>query len=669
MRRFLPPILCLCLISTAVSAQDFEFGTVDNNALSMQKYDKDTSAHAVVLNEYGSSRINFDNDYRIVITFMRHIKIKFFDNKDFEGEGTFEVPLYVGNETSYEQIEEIKGITFYKDENGNVQKAELDPKKIYKSKDSKHWSTIKFAMPSLRPGCIIDVTYKVISPYLFNFQGWAFQGHIPKINSLYEVHIPGFWEYNASLRGYLKLTTNKAIVERTCLTYGGGGGMAGGATADCSDILYGMTDVPAFVPEDYMTSEKNFKSAISYQLVQETDFQTGTKTKYTKDWKDIDHFLKTYEGFGTQLKRTSLLKDRIAPAIAGKTDELEKAKAIYTYIKNTVKWNDMSNCVSDDGIKQALDKHSGNSADINLSLITALNAAGIPTEALLLSTRSHGGLNKLYPDLNDFNYVVAKATIGSQTYLLDATEPLMPFGMLPLRCLNDQGRAFSLDKPSYWFDITTPQREKTTYTFDLTMQDDGKMKGTITRYSIGYSSYLKRQEIKKFNTTDEYLEHVGEESGSGIKILKSNVTNIDSLDNAIAETFQVEINSTDKMNNGRFGINPFLLDRIKTNPFKLAQRDYPVDMGMPTEEHYIVNIHLPAQYTLENQPQPIAFGLPNQGGRFMTAFQSDNNTFTFSYVTQINKSVYGPEEYPYLKELYNKIILAEKNELIFRKKS
>jgi hypothetical protein len=61
--------------------------------------------------------------------------------------------------------------------------------------------------------------------------------------------------------------------------------------------------------------------------------------------------------------------------------------------------------------------------------------------------------------------------------------------------------------------------------------------------------------------------------------------------------------------------------------------------------------------------------MPNSGGRFLTGFENDSNTFTFSYVTQFNKSVYSAEEYPYLKELYNKIILSEKNEMVFKKKS
>ena len=653
-------IIVLALAFTKASAQDFPYGQVDNDALNMTKYAKDTSAHAVMINEYGTSRIGFDNDYNILITYVRHAKIKFFDNKDFETEGTIVESLYNSNETRFEDITDIKAITYYKDENGNVQHVELDKSKIFRTRENKHVSTVKFALPALRSGCVVEFTYKISSPYLFDFKGWDFQASIPKIKSVYEVHIPGYWEYNASLAGPLKLSFNTAVVERSCLSYGS-------AAADCSDIVYGMNDVPAFVEEDYMTSAKNFKSAIIYQLVQETNLQSGIKTKYTKDWKDIDYLLKTESFFGSQLKRTSLLKDRIAPVLAGKTDQLEKAKAVYNFIKGTIKWDGHHDYASVDGIKQALDSHTGNSGDINLALVTALNAAGVPTEAVVLSTRANGVVNKLYPDLNSFNYVIAKANIGDQSYLLDATEPLLPFGMLPLRCLNDQGRVFSLDKPSYWIDMTTPQREKTTYSIDLTLQDDGKLKGTLTRFSTGYSAFLKRAEVKKFNSTDEYFDHV---SGDihGIKFTKSSISNVDSLDNPIAETYQVELNPSDKMVNNRIGLSPFLIEQIKTNPFKLARRDYPVDWGMPSEDRYIVTVHLPSQYTLENPPQPISYGLPNQGGNFITDFTTDGSTLTFSYITRINHSVYSTEEYPYLKELFNKIILAEKNELVFKKK-
>ncbi len=111
------------------------------------------------------------------------------------------------------------------------------------------------------------------------------------------------------------------------------------------------------------------------------------------------------------------------------------------------------------------------------------------------------------------------------------------------------------------------------------------------------------------------------------------------------------------------------MSKINDNPFKLAERAYPVDMGVLDVYRTILTLHLPPGYSVDSPPQNMAAGLPNNGGRFLTDFSSDENSFTFSHIIQINKSVFAPEEYPYLKEFYNKIILSEKAELVFKKKS
>jgi hypothetical protein len=430
-----------------------------------------------------------------------------------------------------------------------------------------------------------------------------------------------------------------------------------------------MSDIPAFIEEEYMTSPKNFISSITFELVEYVDPYRSLKVKATKEWKDIDYQLKTEQFFGGQLKKKDLLKDRIAPILVGKSDELEKAKTIYAFMQKWFKWNEYVGIYCSEGLKKTFDSHSGGIADINIALITALNSAGINTEAVLLSTRDHGLINNLYPAINDFNYVIAKANIGDKSYLLDATDPLLSFGMLPLKCLNDKGRVYSIDKPSYWMEMSdNKQHESTTYTFNLTLQDNGKLKGTMTRYSLGYGGYLKRKEIKKFNSIDEYVENLDEKLPK-LKIFKSSINNLDSLDMPLGEIYDVEIDLFDNMNHNRLGFNPFFMHWTTTNPFKLAERDFPVDWGMPSDERYVLTLHLPTQYTVENPFQNIAFSMPNQGGKFLTEFEGDNNTFTFSYVTQVNKSVFAPEEYLYLKEFFNKIILSEKNEMVFKKKS
>ncbi|MDB5023306.1 MAG: hypothetical protein JWP78_1061 [Mucilaginibacter sp.] len=653
--------LTLLFASPTVFAQDFPFGQVSTEEIEMKKYDKDTSAHAVVLNEYGTSRIILASDNYTKVVFEYHIKIKIFDQSQFS-KGTLEIPVYNGDNDAYEEVEDIQGTTYYKDENGLQQKAELDSKQVFRTKKSKHWTILKFAMPALRNGCVIEYKYRLSSPYKENFHSWEFQSDIPKKYSEYQVHIPAFWSYNASLKGHLKLTRNVADLESTCFTYGT-------AKCDCSHMVYGVSDIPAFVAEDNMTSPKNFLSAINFELVDYISFVNGSKIKYAKEWRDIDYQLKQEPEFGGQLKRKDLMKDRISAAITGKTDDLSKAQAIYAFLQKWYKWNNFIGIYSTDGIKKAFESHSGSVPDINLSLVAALNSAGINTEAVLLSTRENGFINTLYPALGDFNYVIAKTNIGDKSYLLDASDPYLAFGMLPLSCLNDKGRAFSLDKPSYWIDLgTTQQRESITYTYDLTLQDNGKLKGTLTRYFGGYSGYERRKAIKKFNTPDEYVENFGEKLPK-FKILKSSIINIDSLDKPLGESYEVEINMFDNTNHNRLAFDPFILNKITTNPFKLAERGYPVDWGMPSDERYILTVHLPEKYAIENPPQEVSFFMPNKGGKFFTSFDGNSNSFTFSYLTSFNKSVYGPEEYPYLKELYNKIILAEKNEMVFKKKS
>lgn len=658
-KRPLFTVIFLSAIFNLACAQDFPYGNVSGEELDMKSYANDPTAHAVVLQEHGVSAISNVGNGECALFYEYHVKIKIFDGRAFS-KGTAEIPVYNNDDyDSYEKLFKLSGITFYRDEKGLTHKIALESTKVYLEKINKHYGVYKFAMPGLQNGCVIEYAYEIRSPYFQNFHSWQFQTDIPKMHSEFEVHIPGFWDYNVTLKGPLKLTETKSDLETGCFTSHAG-------TCDCSHIVYGMSNIPAFVAEDYMTSPKNFISAIVFELVDYIDPYRGSKTMIAQSWKDIDSHLKYSEYFGSQLKRKGLVKDKVAAIIANKTDELEKANAIYGYWQKWFKWNGYIGIESIDGIGKAIDSHSGSTADINLSLVAALNAAGLNAETVLLSTRDNGVVNNLYPGLRDFNYVIAKVNIGDKSYLLDATDPLLDFGLLPLKCLNDKGRVFSLDKPSYWIDLNLPQREKITYALDLTLTGDGKLKGTITNYSMGYEAYKKRAAIKRFNSVDEYVESVGAKFPR-LKILKAEISNPDSLGQPVSENYEVEIDLYDKIS-GKLAFNPFFLNRINTNPFKLAERSYPVDRGMRFDERYILTMHLPPAYSVEVPPQAISLKMPGDSGAFLTSYESGDNTFTFSDILALNKAIYTAEEYPDLKEFYNKVIQSEKVEIIFKKK-
>lgn len=657
MKRFLLLITTLLFAHHIVSAQDFTYGNFSLAEMDSKSYDKDAKAHAVVLHEFGKTYISSGDGLPLIHEY--HVKIKIYDSKGFD-EGNIVIQLHKSDNNTVEQVRDIEGVTFYTDDQGQVQRTYLDPKKVITENHSKYRDYVKFAMPNLRNGCVIEYKYTLQSPYSLNFKNWTFQSDIPKIYSEYEAHIPGIFNFKASLRGFYKLTKNASELERECFN-------VRGTKCDCSKITYAMADVPAFIEEEHMTAPKNFISALNFELNDYIDPYDGTKHVKTQSWADIDRNLKQHEDFGSQIRKTSIFKDKIPAIIGGQTDELAKAKALFYYIQKNIKPNHYIGFYAENGIRKALDTHSGNVADINLALVAALNAAGINAEAVILSTRDNGFVNKLYPAVGDFDYVIAKANIADKSYLLDATDPMLPFGLLPLDCINDQGRVMSLNKPSYWIDMVASQKRSTTYAMDLTLQSNGKLTGKISQYTNGYEALSRRRNIKKFNSVDEYVENLDEKMNK-MKFLKWDIKNVDSLDLPLSEIYEVEINLYDSMNNNRLAFNPYLMNKIEENVFKLQERTFPVDWGAALDTRVVLTVHLPEGYEVETPPVNNNIGLPNQGGRFITAYDPRENGFTFSHVIQLNRSIYSSDEYPYLKELFNKIIQAEKSDIIFRKK-
>lgn len=647
-------LFIFCTIN--VNAQNFEYGKLVGEDLDLKNTVLDSNANAMVIREFGAASMRLDDAAgRMVIDFDYHVKIKIFNKNGF-GSGSIIIPRRIYNDAE-DEIKELKATTMaFK--NGQVVTADLDKKNIFTEKKNKYTILTKFTMPDLTDGCIVEYSYRMTIPSIFNFKSWDFQSDIPKLHSEYVALIPALYNYNAVLRGTRKLTSSNAELRKNCLR-------VNGYDADCSKLTYVMKNVPAFLEEEYMTSPDNFRSAIYYEL---SDYYTwnGGKKNVTKTWKDVDYELTSDKSFGSQMKRKDVFKNIMPEILKNTTDELSKAQAIYSYIKKNIKRNGFIGIYTETNIKTALETHTGNTGDINLALIAALSAADLDVEAVILSTRSNGTVNTLYPVISDFNYVVAKVNIGNESYLLDATEPLMPFGLLPLHCINGQGRVINLKKPSYWYDIKASQKDMTRYVLNAELTNDGRIKGQLSTYSSGYSGLRKRMKIKAENSIEEFVEKLDEQMPR-ISIGKYDIQNLDSLNNPLIEVYDIEMKSYDDVNKDELFFNPFFINRTEKNPFNMNERTYPVDFGSIREERVSIFLKLPDIYTITDKPKDISVSIEDQGGKYMNTSTLEGDTFISQQVFQLNKPVYGPEDYLSLKELYSRMIQLQKTDVVFKK--
>ena len=184
MKRTLLTITLFLVVACSARAQDFAYGQISMEDLKMTSYAKDTSAHAVVLQEFGKSRINLDNSDNLKLFFEYHVRIKIFDSKGFD-EATAEIKLRNSSDKQEtDDVDGITGATYFLDASGEIKHVDLDRSKVYNTRDDKEQSTLKFTMPALTNGCIIEYKYTLTSPInlcLYHFHPWYFQSDIPKI--------------------------------------------------------------------------------------------------------------------------------------------------------------------------------------------------------------------------------------------------------------------------------------------------------------------------------------------------------------------------------------------------------------------------------------------------------------------------------------------------------
>ncbi|SHE87721.1 DUF3857 domain-containing protein [Pedobacter caeni] len=654
--KYIYLLLLLIICSVKSSAQDFKFAGISHEDIELKNTVLDSNANAMVLREFGTARMDHDEAYgKLMIDYTYHVRIKIFNKQGFEA-GNVAIPqrLYSDDE---DQVLDIRAVTInYID--GQFKQSELDPKKIFKEKRNKYSGVTKFTMPNLMDGSIIEYSYRIRIPRIFNFRSWEFQSGIPKLYSEYVACIPGLYNYNVSLRGAQKLSSSNAELQKECLRLNG-------TPVDCSKMTYIMKNIPAFIEEDYMTAASNFKSAINFEL---SDYHllNGGKKSVTKTWKDVDYELVSENSFGSQMKKKDAFKELMPEILKNTTDELSKAQAVYDFIRKNIKSNGFIGIYSETAVKKALETHVGNTGDINLSLIAALSAANLDAEAVILSTREYGEVNNLFPVITDFNYVVAKVNIGTESYLLDASTPLLPFGLLPLHCINGKGRVINLKKPSYWYDLKASQKDYTRYNFVATLTKDGKIKGELLSYSSGYAGLKKRRSILEASSIEEYVEKFDEKM-TGISISKHEIQNVDSLNLPLIEKYEIEMSGYNSNSAVQVFFNPFFIDNISKNPFNLNERTYPVDLGTSRETRCSIQLRVPEDFVIADQPKDLSIGLAENGGRYLSNTSFNDHVINFNQLLQLNKPIYHPEEYLSLKEFYSRIIQTQKTNIVFKK--
>jgi len=643
------------------SAQKIKFGKVTQNELEEKYYPLDSSANAAILYKKRRTYYDYHGEEGWMLVTKVHERIKLY-NKDGFDWATKNIKLYT--QGGKDESVSIKAYTFNLI-NNKVEKTKLKSSEVFKENINKYWNSKKFTMPNLTEGSVVEWEYTIRSPYYSNIDDMVFQYKIPLKYIDTEIKIPEYFVFKYLPSTYYPVKVNKTLKHRT-LNFNyrtsrdisepggiGGGTVSHTAKVELSEKIYTSIEknIPALKEEPFTNNIDNYKSKTSFELTAYIP-KNGTHEYFNNNWDDVTKTIYKNTRFGSQLEKISHFKEDLQNLVSNTNPQNEKIGKIFQFVKDKIKWDGLSSKYTSKGVKKAYKEGVGNVAEINLTLVSMLRQAGIKANPILVSTREHG--IPLFPTSEGFNYVIAGVEINNNVILLDATEKYSSPNTLPLRDLNWQGRIVREDESSNSVSLLPKKLTKEVCFVKVEIDDEGILKG-IER--VLYDNLLAIQVRNKYNNISEGDLIVKlEQDNNDIEINQFKITNKNNIDKSLVYQFDFESDNQVEVISNKMYFSPLLFLAKNENPFKLEERNFPVDFGTPWEEKYTISIKIPEGYIIESKPENVAYALPENLGSFKFIIVLKGNQLQVLSNTKINFSIISPVYYKELKEFYKKMI-------------
>ena len=657
--------LFVLLTAAALPAQSVPqvvFGVVSDEDRKLTEAPGDTTAEAYVL--YDRQSLDFEySDVEgpsLVETF--HQRVKLLRPSSFERAN---VTLTYRRE--YEEVGDVEGFV-HLPTGGSIPLAAKD---IIDEKVDDEDNVVRFTFPRISEGAIIEYRYTLRSRSILVPTPFVFQQNIPVRYAQFDAIIPPYYGY-VSL-GTANLDVNEIKITKRAwgpkLNYGAYN--TGKDKIEHSEIIWAKHDLPSFRTQPYCNNATDYLPKIQLQL-QSVQYPNQPKHEIFGTWEETVESLQERQDFGRYYRNKinySKVWKAFEPEIANAATDAEKIAAAYRFVTQNVNWNDRYRWLASTSPNKVFDDKSGNSADLNIMLLSLLNEAGIEAHPLLVSLRNTGAPIEQYPLLDQFNHLMVYTEATGQPLFLDAGDPDRPAGLPRWDALNHRGWVGDKKNPR-WVTIEVPSSRKVTMV-EMQIQPDGTMTTKLQGRLENYFAFEGRNILH--GATAERDKPVVREITAGFP--ESTVTSFTLLDGKADRPEVLDYEALLSMPAGEamddyIYLQPVLFPVLDGDLADTEERTMPIDFAYPWEQRYIANIHLPEGYALEEAPAPIRVKAAD--GSMLASFSAEEHTpglLSVRLTVQLDRTVYAAHEYPALRDMYRRVIELQESLLVLKRQA
>lgn len=654
-----------------IQAQVSKYGEVPRDHLEMAVYDLDSSASAVVLFEVGESELNYINGlFQLSTKVHRRSKILTDDGLDL---ADVSIGYRLGD--SEQKVNNLKASSYCLSDENEIVESRLGKGDTFTENTSSNWAELKFSIPNVRSGCIIEYEYEKSSENPIDFPDWFFQGEYPTIWSEYNTKIPQFFKFLTVTRGYQEyfIQESEEYNERYTLRPSAGPSVragqqnAGRSNQGMQDFMveglksrYVMKDVPAIKSEPYMRAKIDYLAHLRYQLAG-VEFPGELPSRVIQTWEEVVEGLDEYRNYGDRLKSSRTLSDAAKTATDGISNNLDKMIAIYNHIQDNIEWDNSYRLYMDKALDEYYNGGIAHSTAMNFILVQMLREVGFEAHPVLVSTAANGEIIGLFPEERQFNTTITYVAVDGNYYLLDPKNSARPFNILPFNILGTQG-LMMYPNQLIWLPIDQIVKNSSFKNVNISIADDS-IRGEISTQLKG----LYAVDMDELHSGDDFKQALSDDYfGRETRFELTNLT-VNSAEVLDGYDFKFEITSAGIGDYSTFYFNPMIMDRLSANPFKLKNRTYPVDYNYPFDESIVMTITFPDNWQVDELPKPVLYRLPGRAGEFRRIIRVDGNTISLNYRFKIDKMRFMPEEYEVLKGMYDQMVESLNENIVFTK--
>ena len=509
--------------------------------------------------------------------------------------------------------------------------------------------TVGFSLPGIEDNCVIDYEWEITTrPMLLPGQywdDWVFTGSIPIIKSRYTLNVP------AARPFHYKVYNDATLKPRVTAT----------TQADRKITTWELNDIPPRHDETAMPAYNKLNTWIEVTSL-------NSWQEYAAWYWKLQH---------PRVVADDAIRARVRELTAGKTTDEAKARAIYDWVANHVRYVGLEfglAAYQPHAATLVNDKLYGDCKDKATLLITMLDLAGIKAYPVLLTTDDTRKLRNFLPALDWFDHCIAVAQISGKEVWLDATAESCAYGDIPdsdrgsdALVIHDNAGVFETI-PEY-----KPEENGSVYRLRITPAPADTVNMDVELILRGTGAQGLRGQLRSL--TPEMREKVktGFARAFGREAKLKECVLPEPFDKTDPVKIKVELTAASHFKKvGDFLLTPAsFMNAVSTsqleNPFTDETRKLPISVSTASQWQLEVDMALPDGYEVEALPADVDLSCALYSYHRHAAKSSDGKSLRLTETVVNSIGEVPASDYALVKTYYDKVAKAYQDEIILKK--